>query len=286
MILPIISAISREVFLQAPALHREAAWPSAPPRWEMIRMAVLPYGRSGIIAGAMLGLGRALGETIAVAIVLSAASGINCQPDPSTRRHDRVEHRAAVRRGRPASAVNALIASGLVLFVITLAVNMIARLDRQPARRLLRSELMSTDTQASAADLPRRRDPSARSAGCSRSALSGSRPRLAVARSRCCLVASDRLRLTSACSSSSSCSARWSSLYVAARGSRAAGRRRPPADVPRLRARSWSRWSRWFAGLDTVLARAWRGSTATSSPLDERRRRARAAAPTTRSSAR
>jgi phosphate transport system permease protein len=76
MILPIISAISREVFGQAPALHREAALALGATRWEMIRMAVLPYGKSGVIGGAMLGLGRALGETLAVAIVLSASGGI------------------------------------------------------------------------------------------------------------------------------------------------------------------------------------------------------------------
>src|SRR3712207_1113837 len=75
MILPIISAIAREVFGQAPALHREAALALGATRWEMIKMAVLPYGKSGVIAGAMLGLGRALGETMAVAIVLSGGAG-------------------------------------------------------------------------------------------------------------------------------------------------------------------------------------------------------------------
>src|SRR3712207_8188765 len=76
MILPIVSAISREVFLQVPSLHREAALALGATRWEMIRMAVLPYGRSGVIGGSMLGLGRALGETMAVAIVLSVSGGI------------------------------------------------------------------------------------------------------------------------------------------------------------------------------------------------------------------
>ena len=99
MILPIISAISREVFSQAPALHREAALALGATRWEMIRMAVLPYGKSGVIGGAMLGLGRALGETLAVAIVLSASGGITfnliSQQQPVD---DRGEHRAAVPR--------------------------------------------------------------------------------------------------------------------------------------------------------------------------------------------
>ena len=75
MILPIITAISREVFRQTPTLHEEAALALGATRWEMIRMAVLPFGRSGVIGGAMLGLGRALGETMAVAIVLSVSGG-------------------------------------------------------------------------------------------------------------------------------------------------------------------------------------------------------------------
>jgi phosphate transport system permease protein len=127
MILPIVSAISREVFRQAPALHREAALALGATRWEMIRMAVLPYGRSGIIGGAMLGLGRALGETLAVAIVLSVSNIVTFNlispTNPST-------IAANIALNFPESSgiqVNALIASGLALFVITLAVNMLAR---------------------------------------------------------------------------------------------------------------------------------------------------------------
>jgi phosphate transport system permease protein len=127
MILPIISAISREVFSQAPALHREAALALGATRWEMIKMAVLPYGKSGIIGGAMLGLGRALGETLAIALVLSASGGITfnliSSGNPST-------IAANIALQFPESTglqVNTLIASGLALFVITLAVNMLAR---------------------------------------------------------------------------------------------------------------------------------------------------------------
>jgi phosphate transport system permease protein len=128
MILPIVSAISREVFRQAPALHREAALALGATRWEMIRMAVLPYGRSGIIGGSMLGLGRALGETLAIAIVLSVTPGLVSfnlisSSNPST-------IAANIALNFPESSglqVNALIASGLALFVITLAVNMLAR---------------------------------------------------------------------------------------------------------------------------------------------------------------
>ncbi|WP_116450937.1 phosphate ABC transporter permease subunit PstC [Blastococcus litoris] len=127
MILPIISAIAREVFGQAPALHREAALALGATRWEMIRMAVLPYGKSGVIAGAMLGLGRALGETMAVAIILSGGAGATVNlisnSNPST-----IASNIALRFPEATGVdVNTLIASGLVLFVITLGVNMIAR---------------------------------------------------------------------------------------------------------------------------------------------------------------
>jgi phosphate transport system permease protein len=126
MILPIIAAISREVFLQVPTTHREAALALGATRWEMIRLSVLPFGRPGVISGAMLGLGRALGETIAVALVLSASFDISVrilQPGGNTfaaNIANRFGEAGSVGRG-------ALIASGLVLFVITLVVNMAAR---------------------------------------------------------------------------------------------------------------------------------------------------------------
>src|SRR5205814_4055217 len=76
MILPIVTAISRDVFERTPRGNIEAAWALGSTKWEMIRMAVLPYGRPGVISGAMLGLGRALGETIALYLILSKpASG-------------------------------------------------------------------------------------------------------------------------------------------------------------------------------------------------------------------
>jgi phosphate transport system permease protein len=127
MILPIISAIAREVFRQVPTLHREAALALGATRWEMIRLTVFPYGRSGVIGGAMLGLGRALGETLAIALVLSVSGGITfnliSSGNPST-------IAANVALQFPESSgidVNTLIASGLVLFLITFAVNMAAR---------------------------------------------------------------------------------------------------------------------------------------------------------------
>ena len=127
MILPIISAISREVFSQAPALHREAALALGATRWEMIKMAVLPYGKSGVIGGAMLGLGRALGETLAVAIILSGSGGITFNLIGSSNPTTIAANIALQFPESTGLAVNTLIASGLALFLITLAVNMLAR---------------------------------------------------------------------------------------------------------------------------------------------------------------
>lgn len=127
MILPIMTAICREIFLQTPVLHEEAALALGATRWEMITMAVLPFGRPGIISGAMLGLGRALGETMAVAMVLSPQAIITFavlqSANPST-------IAANIALSFPESYgvnVNLLIFTGLVLFVITLIVNSIAR---------------------------------------------------------------------------------------------------------------------------------------------------------------
>ena len=127
MILPIMAAINREVFLQTPTLHEEAALALGATRWEMIRMAVLPYGKSGLIGGAMLGLGRALGETIAVLLVLSASGGISFnligQANPPTI----PSNIAAQFPEATGITVNTLIATGLVLFLLTFAVNFAAR---------------------------------------------------------------------------------------------------------------------------------------------------------------
>jgi phosphate transport system permease protein len=128
MILPIVSAISREVFSQAPALHREAALALGATRWEMIRMAVLPYGRSGVIGGSMLGLGRALGETLAVAIVLSVHPGVVTFNLISSNNPSTIAANIALKFPEASGLdVNTLIASGLALFVITFAVNFFAR---------------------------------------------------------------------------------------------------------------------------------------------------------------
>jgi len=127
MAIPIITAITREVFLQTPTLHEEAALALGATRWEMIRMAVFPYARSGIVSAVMLGMGRALGETMAVAMVLSASGIITfnliSSDNPST-----IAANIALQFPEATGLrVNALIASGLVLFVITFAVNFAAR---------------------------------------------------------------------------------------------------------------------------------------------------------------
>lgn len=137
MILPIISAVAREVFTQTPKGLQESALALGATRWEMIKMVVLPFGRSAVVAGSMLGLGRALGETMAVTIILSVSGVITfdliSSENPST-------IAANIALQFPESSgldVNVLIATGLVLFAITLAVNMAARtiISRREAAR-------------------------------------------------------------------------------------------------------------------------------------------------------
>ncbi len=127
MILPIVSAISREVMSTVPSDHKEAALALGATRWEMIRMAVLPYSRAGISGAAMLGLGRAIGETIAVTILIGNAAVIG----------DTVFSQgytlAAVQANEFGEAASdpihkaSLIAAGLLLFIVTLAINLVAR---------------------------------------------------------------------------------------------------------------------------------------------------------------
>ena len=129
MILPIVTAISREVYRQTPVEHRDGALALGATRWEMIRLTVIPYGRSAVISGAMLGLGRALGETIAVMIVLSTVfQGAAFNPSlfnggetfASKIANNAAEFNSPTQTG-------AFIAAGLVLFVVTFAVNLMAR---------------------------------------------------------------------------------------------------------------------------------------------------------------
>jgi phosphate ABC transporter permease protein PstC len=135
MILPIVSAITREVFMRVPVEHKEAALALGATRWEMIRMAILPYSRAGITGASMLGLGRALGETIAVTLVIGNSPAIGKQL------FDQGYTLAAVIANEFGEAANnpthssALFAAGLVLFVLTLLVNAAARAIVQRSER-------------------------------------------------------------------------------------------------------------------------------------------------------
>ncbi|PWR17293.1 phosphate ABC transporter permease subunit PstC [Micromonospora sicca] len=126
MVLPIITSLSREVFLQTPTANEEAALALGATRWEMLRTAVLPYGRPGIIAAVMLGLGRALGETIALALTLGSTYAIsfNVLQSGGNTIAANIANRFAEAND---TGRGALIASGLVLFAITLIVNITAR---------------------------------------------------------------------------------------------------------------------------------------------------------------
>src|SRR6476660_6038460 len=127
MILPIVSAISREVMATVPVEHKEAALALGATRWEMIRIAVLPYSRAGITGASMLGLGRAIGETIAATLVIGNA------PDIGKTMFSQGYTLAAVIANEFGEAASdpthraALIAAGLVLFVFTLFINAAAR---------------------------------------------------------------------------------------------------------------------------------------------------------------
>ena len=127
MILPIITAISREVFLQTPRLHEEASLALGATKWEMIKQAVLPYGRSGVISGAMLGLGRALGETMAVTIILSGSIDYFWNLISNQNSNTIAANIALKFPESSGLEVNRLIATGLVLFAITFLVNALAR---------------------------------------------------------------------------------------------------------------------------------------------------------------
>jgi phosphate transport system permease protein len=122
MITPIITSIMREVFAQAPLGEREGALALGSTRWGMIRSVVLPFGRGGMIGGTMLGLGRALGETIAVYMIISPVFVI--QPHILQNGANSVSSLIALRYGEATEfGVSALMAAGLTLFLMTLVIN-------------------------------------------------------------------------------------------------------------------------------------------------------------------
>nr|WP_246283719.1 phosphate ABC transporter permease subunit PstC [Nocardioides perillae] len=137
MALPIVTAICREVFLQTPKMHEEAALALGATRWEMVKMTVFPHSRSGIVSAVMLGLGRALGETLAVAMVLSA-TGIITINLISTSNPSTIAANIALDFGNASGTkINTLIFSGLVLFVVSFAVNFLGRYIADRGRKKL-----------------------------------------------------------------------------------------------------------------------------------------------------
>ncbi|AKE39861.1 Phosphate transport system permease protein [Corynebacterium camporealensis] len=126
MILPIIAATTREIFVQTPKGHIEAALALGATRWEVVRMTVLPFGMSGYISGAMLGLGRALGETMALYMVVGPSTDFRFSLFDGGTTFATAIARAAPEFNNPTKA-GAYIAAGLVLFLLTFVVNAIAR---------------------------------------------------------------------------------------------------------------------------------------------------------------
>ena len=125
MVMPITCSVMREAFSQAPVGEREGAYALGATRWGMIRMVVLPFGRGGIIGGTMLGLGRALGETIAVFMILSLIFEI--QPHILQSGGSTISALIALRHGEASEfGMSALMAAGLALFLVTLVVNFLA----------------------------------------------------------------------------------------------------------------------------------------------------------------
>ena len=127
MIIPIITSISREIFSQTPLDRIQAAYALGATKWSMIRAVVLPFGSSGVVGGAMLGLGRAMGETVAVFTVLNIVFQANFQILLGA--GGNVASLIILKFGEAsAEEIKALMAAGLILFLLTLVVNMIADL--------------------------------------------------------------------------------------------------------------------------------------------------------------
>ena len=127
MIIPIITSVSREIFSQAPLDRIQAAYALGATRWAMIKAVVIPHGRSGVIGGAMLGLGRAMGETVAVFTVLNIVFQVNWQMLLGA--GGNVASLIILKFGDASPyEIKALMAAGLILFLLTLIVNALANL--------------------------------------------------------------------------------------------------------------------------------------------------------------
>ena len=126
MVLPIITSVTREILRSVPDLQREAAYGLGATRWEVTRIAVLSYAKAGIFGAVILGLGRALGETMAVTMVIGNAGGIAASLlKPSDTLASKIANNFA---GADPDQIPALIAAGAVLFAVTIIVNIVARL--------------------------------------------------------------------------------------------------------------------------------------------------------------
>jgi phosphate transport system permease protein len=147
MILPIISSISREIFLQTPRLHEEAALALGATKWEMIKMAVFPYAKSGVVSAVLLGLGRALGETMAIALIISPSILFSTHILTEGQNSQTIAANIALNfQVADGLQRQALIGTGLMLFVISIVVNSVARFvisrtggDKKPLFRRRRS---------------------------------------------------------------------------------------------------------------------------------------------------
>ena len=127
MILPIITSMARDIFVQTPMLLQEAALGLGATKWEMIKLAILPFAQSGIVSACMLGLGRALGETMAVLMILSPGRTYAINLLKASSSQTIAANIAAQFPEADSLGVSTLIATGLVLFIITFVVNYIAR---------------------------------------------------------------------------------------------------------------------------------------------------------------
>jgi phosphate transport system permease protein len=125
MVIPIIASISREVFSRAPIGEREAAYALGASRWGMVRTVVLPFGRGGMIGAIMLGFGRAMGETIAIALIISPTYSLASHIFENSGMSIAALIALRYQESTP-DMLSALMAAGLVLFFITLVVNSLA----------------------------------------------------------------------------------------------------------------------------------------------------------------
>ena len=125
MILPIITSMSRDIFLQTP--RSESGSGPRRTKWEMVKLAVLPFGKSGVVSASMLGLGRALGETMAVLMILSPGLNYSIKLLQASQNQTIAANIAAQYPEANDLGVSVLIGTGLVLFLITFVVNFIAR---------------------------------------------------------------------------------------------------------------------------------------------------------------